>query len=577
MDDTTICDPPCETGFTCIDNACVDETTICDPACDPGFECVDNACVEKACDPACEAGFTCVQGACVDETTICDPACETGFTCVDNACVDETTICNPACDPGFVCVNNACEEKPCDPACETGFTCVHGMCLDENLKHLDNAMLQGPFTDGMAVTAACSGCHAQETTDAHASVHFQFQGPTPGMQGHESDTTVGKNNTINNFCIAIRGNEARCSQCHAGYGYADKDYDFAKAKVDCLVCHAAKGTYKKAPKTAGNADETVDLALAARSVGTPDRHNCGSCHFFAGGGDNVKKGDLGSWAEEPTADMDVHMGGQGMTCVDCHAGANHKVKGSGLHNPVEEEPLGCMDCHQGPLVHENVADIGGTLDTHLAHVACQTCHIPTFSRTQATKLSWKWSEAGDADRVPVEDEYGKEDYNKLKGEFVWGKDVAPTLAWYNGTFTRMQIGDTYDTTPVDLGSPLGDINDPTAKIFPFKVMVGNQPADTVNKVLAVPHLFGKNSGDNPYWAVFDWDLAIQEGMAYAGLDYSGTYDFVDTEMWMELNHEVAPKAQARKCDDCHNGGIDFTALGYTGDPMTVGGEHATND
>ena len=43
------------------------------------------------------------------------------------------------------------------------------------------------------------------------------------------------------------------------------------------------------------------------------------------------------------------------------------------------------------------------------------------------------------------------------------------------------------------------------------------------------------------------------------------YEFADTERYMGLFHEVAPKEQALSCNDCHNGGtrLDFAALGYT--------------
>ena len=318
-------------------------------------------------------------------------------------------------------------------------------------------------------------------------------------------------------------------------------------------------------------DKGVDLVVAAMSVGPPSRSNCGACHFFAGGGDNVKKGDMGSWAADPSEDADVHMGGEGMTCVSCHTAEDHQIAGGGLHNPVEEAPLACGDCHQGPVIHEDAPD----LDEHTQHVACETCHIKTYSRQQPTKLEWWWETAGDADREPVLDAYGKPDYDKMKGDFVWGQEVEPVLAWSNGTFTRMLVGDVYTAEPVDLGSPMGDISDPAAKIAPFKVMRGNQPADTVNSVLAVPHLFGTASGPNPYWGAWDWDAAIAEGMAAAGLDYSGTYGFTETYLYMELHHEVSGGDAARQCMDCHNGGIDFIALGYSGDPMVVGGEHAT--
>ncbi len=146
-------------------------------------------------------------------------------------------------------------------------------------------------------------------------------------------------------------------------------------------------------------------------------------------------------------------------------------------------------------------------------------------------------------------------------------DVPPTLAWHNGTFSRMVVGDTYDAVPVDLGSPMGDINDPRAKLFPFKVMAGDQPADTVNKVMGLPHLWGQAGGPTPYWGNWNWVAALAEGAAAAGVAFSGTFEFVETTLHMELHHEIAPASAARRCVDCHGAGaLDWEALGYDGDP-----------
>ena len=576
------CEPACEAGAVCsADGECVATTVTCEPACAADAVCsADGMCVTiglpPTCEPACQADEVCTdEGACVAGPVTCEPPCEDGQVCsIEGLCVATAVTCEPACAGGEVCsADGACVAAltPCDPACEVGQVCIHGVCLTETA-HTGMTLLDGPFAAGPEVTSACLSCHEEQGDHVMASAHFQWKGPTPGLEGHETGGEVGKRNTINNFCIAVVSNEARCAQCHAGYGYADPGYGFdAVTQVDCLVCHDGSGQYKKDKKTAGHVEEGVDLALAAMSVGPPSRANCGACHFYAGGGDNVKKGDLGSWATDPSDEADVHMGGEGMTCVDCHTAEDHKIAGGGLHNPVQEAPLSCTDCHLGPVIHEDTP----ALDTHAQHVACETCHIKTFSRQQPTKLEWWWETAGDMDREPVLDAHGKPDYDKMKGDFVWGQGVEPVLAWSNGTFSRMLVGDVYTVEPVDLGSPMGTIDDPAAKIAPFKVMRGNQPADTVNSLLAVPHLFGTASGPSPYWGAWDWDLAISEGMAAAGLDYSGTYGFVETSLHLELHHEVAGGEHARDCMDCHNGGIDFVALGYSGDPMVVGAEHAT--
>ena len=40
-------------------------------------------------------------------------------------------------------------------------------------------------------------------------------------------------------------------------------------------------------------------------------------------------------------------------------------------------------------------------------------------------------------------------------------------------------------------------------------------------------------------------------MEYVGVPFSGQYDFVETEMYWPLNHQVAPADQSLKCADCH--------------------------
>ena len=93
--------------------------------------------------------------------------------------------------------------------------------------------------------------------------------------------------------------------------------------------------------------------------------------------------------------------------------------------------------------------------------------------------------------------------------------------------------------------------------------------------MLVPHLFGGKGGPNAYWSKFDWDLALQDGAAYTGQTYSGAYEFVDTVMYLTVNHEIAPKEQAlgreSNCGDCHiSDTIDWTELGYTDDPIMGG-------
>lgn len=436
--------------------------------------------------------------------------------------------------------------------------------------HRNTEILKGPFKAGSQVTVACLSCHKEAGNELVQTVHWKWQGPSPFMTGHETDVIQGKRTTINNFCISPNSNLPRCTQCHAGYGQMDANYDFTnQSNIDCLVCHDQTGEYKKNPKAAGNPFENTDLAASAQSVSIPSRANCGTCHFFSAAGDNAKKGDLSSAMINPDEGVDIHMGRLDFRCQSCHTTKNHKMRGSSLHIGVTMARMSCTDCHKGNVHNDEVRD------RHTAAVACQTCHIPAFSRSKPTKTFWDWSKAGQLDEnnknIIRKDQDGNVIYDSQKGQLIWTKNVRPVYAWWNGAFTRMLIGDKYQNIPVDLASPAGNIDDMNSKIYPFKVMRGIQPADPVTKMMLIPHLFASSAGENPFWEKWDWGPAFVEGMAELGLEYSGKYEWVETYMYMVINHEIPPKSEALSCMDCHNGGIDFKALGYTGDPMMTGG------
>src|SRR3989338_2798787 len=160
------------------------------------------------------------------------------------------------------------------------------------------------------------------------------------QQAGGREFNLGKINAVNNYCIALPSNEPRCTSCHAGYGWKDASFDFGNPEnVDCLVCHDTTGTYKKLPAASGHPAyqdmefpprsgkivKAVDLEKIATGVGPTSRDNCGACHFFGGGGDHVKHGDLDSSMGKPKRSIDVHMAGDGadMSCSACPKTRKH--------------------------------------------------------------------------------------------------------------------------------------------------------------------------------------------------------------------------------------------------------------
>ncbi|MEX0327022.1 MAG: tetrathionate reductase family octaheme c-type cytochrome [Puniceicoccaceae bacterium] len=436
--------------------------------------------------------------------------------------------------------------------------------------------------------ASCKSCHDQafgggglHADQVMASIHWTWE-KTDSFTGKE----VGKYNVINNYCVAVKSNEPRCTSCHVGIGWSDTSWDPAanRDSIDCLVCHDTTGTYKKIPTGAGAPVDGLDYAAITSSIGSPDRDNCGACHFFGGGGDAVKHGTLDSTMANPTRDADVHMGGSmDMTCIDCHiaegASNKHEYLGTRYSQDRNDAAL-CQDCH-------TATPHGGFMDNHAQRVACQTCHIPAFARGgKATKMFWDWTTAkgekvddgnGNMVDLVIKDDDGNVLYHAKKGTFEWQENVIPEYVWANGKVRHVTLDDPVMEGEVVMINELqGDVDDPTALIFPVKRFTGIQPYDTglngdgVGN-LAIPHLFpfaGEKEWPadqkSAFWMLFDWEKALTAGMEADGRTFDGPVGYIETEFTWISNHMVAPKEQSLDCVDCHTFGsrMNFAKLGY---------------
>ena len=452
---------------------------------------------------------------------------------------------------------------PPRPFAHGTYTALH-QARQHNLTadHSKFKILQGPFKDGdgPAVTRACLTCHTKAAEQVMATSHWTWNISKGGQDGFGKSTHL-----VNNYCIStIGGNTEACARCHIGYGYKDKTFDFTKQEnVDCLVCHDTTGDYEK--EKGGLPNPAVPLAEVAQKVGVPTNRNCGTCHFFGGGGDATKHGDLDDTILDAPRSEDVHMSrhGAGMDCIDCHVTDAHKVGGPNYVIPADrrEQPkypgetvsrMSCTACHS-ETPHRSYI-----LNRHYQKVACQTCHIPTFARgTLPTNLTWDWSTAGrlkDGKEYEEKDARGYETYNSMHGEMTWARNVVPNYIWYDGNLDFMRLTDTL-RIPSDgrvvLNPAEGSYADPNAKIWPFKYHDGTQPYDPVLNRFIAPYTAGPK-GSGAFWGDWNWETANRLGMTNAGLPYSGKYAFVKTRMLWPITHMVAPKEQALSCTECHS-------------------------
>lgn len=423
--------------------------------------------------------------------------------------------------------------------------------------------LKGPFNSGSEITAACLSCHNEAAAQIQQTIHWTWK---VGEKGE--DALHGKGAySVNNFCISTnKMNDKGCLKCHPGWkGTSDG--------INCLVCHGRKKVNfdeafedyayfsgeedDDSKQIAADIQSTIHEAVVG--IGLPKRENCGSCHFYGGGGDGVKHGDLDSSMAHPSKSLDVHMSkdGQDFDCVRCHTTVRHNIAGRVYTTPastdrkslIEDDlasKITCESCHT-TTPHKSHSKA----NDHTDRVACQSCHIPYFARELPTKMSWDWSKAGkrkDGKAYMTEDEFGRHDYMSIKGQMRWDKMVRPDYFWYDGKIKSVTAKDTIDpSTIVQVSHPEGDRSDPNARIYPFKVHHGNQPYDKLHKTLLAPLV----SGPDGYFTLMDWEKAFTLGMGYLDLPYSGQFDFVKTTYVYPTTHMVAPREQVVSCTECH--------------------------
>ena len=430
-----------------------------------------------------------------------------------------------------------------------------------SVDHSQFEVLAQDFKSPRDVTAACLGCHNGRDEEIMATAHWKWERTTtiPGR----GEVTIGKKNIVNNFCTGVTGNNGSCMRCHIGLAWEDETFDFADNKnIDCLVCHDNTDSYFKqkghygwpaTEETANKEYQVPDYPYVAQNVGLPNKNNCGVCHFYGGGGNNVKHGDLEQAIVGCKRDVDVHMTieGKDMACIDCHKTEKHNITGK-LYSvsAANVNRATCEQCHTNKPHNDNL------LDEHYTKVACQTCHIPEYAKVNATKLWWDYTSAGrltdDGHPIAENDADGNHNYMSIKGNFVWDSHVKPEYTWFNGTADHFLYEDTIKEIPVKINELFGNYTDSASKIWPVKIHRGRQPFDVNYKTIISLKLWAPEKGQGAFWKDFDFDKAATIGMELANRPYSGEYEFVETEAYWPINHMVSPKEQTLACTECHS-------------------------
>jgi hypothetical protein len=419
-------------------------------------------------------------------------------------------------------------------------------------------------------TQTCLQCHETEARAFHGSAHYQWQGDASEVDGLDSPV-AGKLGGINDFCIYPDINwigkltnvdgvqvDGGCARCHAGLG-AKPEPVATQAQlenIDCLLCHAPQykrkvdlvnGQFRFVPDLSRMG---VTLLQAAVDIRLPSKDTCLDCHTRAGGGDNFKRGDIEEAHRNATPALDIHMapesaGGAGLSCLDCHVAAGHRIPGRGIDLRERDTPtvVACSTCH-GTAPHES-ADI----NKHLKRVDCTSCHIPSFAKVAPTDTVRDWSLPGEVSPVT----------RLFEPHMAMASNVTPVYGFFNGRSRFYQFGS--PAVPgangkVLMAGPQGSVQEAGAKIVAMKRHEGRQPMDPATNRL-LPLKIGI------FFQTGDLDTAVQQGAAGVNWTYTG-HTFAETERFMGLYHEVASSDQALSCATCHDQNrLDWANLGYT--------------
>ncbi len=415
-------------------------------------------------------------------------------------------------------------------------------------RHLDHSpFFKKLFASPQEVTRACLECHPRAAKTIMKTSHWNWESESAANRSKKRCLDAGKRKWVDTYSSAVSSGRSKCTCCHIGYGWRDHSFDFSKEEnVDCLVCHDWSAAYSKAGY--GAPGKGVDLLAAAGSVGYPRRDNCGTCHLFGNGGKGTKHGDLDDSLINPSESIDLHMGKHNLLCIDCHCTQNHNIAGKVYSvNLRHQDGIKCKGCHVA-LPHGD-----RRINDHLSSLACQSCHIPSYAKKTPTKLAW----------------------DKAAGIFMYGRDIVPVYYWYNlNSFPCSPYDKIIQGKPFCLDRPDGDITDSSARIWPFKVFRASQPYDKKNDNLVLP-LTAEQYGSCEL-TVPDWDKALSLWARENAMTYSGCYGFTDTLRLRPLSHMIVSAAGALKCIDCHRekSRMNWTALGYDGDPIDMGGRVA---
>jgi hypothetical protein len=182
-------------------------------------------------------------------------------------------------------------------------------------------------------------------------------------------------------------------------------------------------------------------------------------------------------------------------------------------------------------------------------VACQTCHIPVYAKdandsvaSEATEINRSW-QSGTHSSVPP--------YHPV---LTKANDLVPIYLHWNRYTDNYNLGESIymnlDAGTYQTSVPQGSVEDAESKLYPFKYKTSDYPLNT-NSNMLIP------LDTSVFFATANADEAAVAGLenmankGVPGFNITDTYEWVTTDTYQLLNHQVGPETEALDCESCH--------------------------